>query len=56
LEDVWDEYVSRDAARDEYAVVLTGSVEDMDLALDVAATEALRTDRRAIARRASDAP
>jgi N-methylhydantoinase B len=51
LEDVWDEYVSSDAARDEYAVVLTGSVEHMDLALDTIATEALRAERRA-----SDAP
>jgi len=46
LEDVWDEYVSRDAARDEYAVVLTGSVEDMNLALDADATTALRAERR----------
>jgi len=47
LEDVWDEYVSVDAARDEYAVVLTGSVERMDLALDADATTALRAERRA---------
>jgi len=46
LDDVWDEYVSLDAARDEYAVVLTGTVENMDLALDVGATEALRAERR----------
>ena len=46
LEDVWDEYVSIDAARDEYAVVLTGSVEHMDLALDADATTALRAERR----------
>jgi N-methylhydantoinase B len=51
LEDVWDEYVSIGAARDEYAVVMAGSVEDMDLALDLPATEALRAERRA-----TDAP
>jgi len=47
LEDVWDEYVSVEGARRDYAVVLTGSLEAMDLALDLAATEALRADRRA---------
>jgi N-methylhydantoinase B len=46
LEDVWDEYVSIDAARDEYGVVLTGTVEDMTLALDEDATEALRSQLR----------
>jgi N-methylhydantoinase B len=42
LDDVWDEYVSIDAAREEYGVVLTGTVEDMTLALDRDATDALR--------------
>jgi N-methylhydantoinase B len=46
LDDVWDEYVSIDAARDEYGVVVTGSLEDMTLALDDAATSALRSELR----------
>lgn len=41
-EDVLDEYVSPEAARDKYGVVLTGSLEDYTLAVDRAATEALR--------------
>jgi len=41
-EDVLDEYVSVEAARERYGVVLTGSVEDFDLAVDVGATRALR--------------
>jgi N-methylhydantoinase B len=47
LEDVWDEYVSIDAARDQYGVVITGSLDPMTLALDSDATGALRTERRA---------
>ncbi len=47
LEDVWDEYVSVDAARDDYGVVITGSLEAMTLALDEGATEARRAERRA---------
>ena len=43
-EDVLDEYVSLGAARKKYGVVLTGSLEDYDLAVDVAATEALRRE------------
>jgi N-methylhydantoinase B len=46
LDDVWDEYVSIAAAREEYGVVITGSVEDMDLALDRGATDELREQRR----------
>jgi N-methylhydantoinase B len=46
LDDVWDEYVSIDAARDRYGVVITGSLADMTLALDVDATDRLRTSRR----------
>ncbi len=41
-EDVLDEYVSMGAARAKYGVVLTGSLEDYDLAVDWPATEALR--------------
>jgi N-methylhydantoinase B len=44
LDDVWDEYVSIPAARAEYGVVVTGSLEAMDLAIDVAATERLRAE------------
>lgn len=43
-EDVLDEYVSLAAARDKYGVVLTGTLEDYDLAVDVAATDALRRE------------
>ncbi len=46
LEDVWDEYVSIDAARDHYGVVITGSLDDMTLALDESATETLRQSMR----------
>lgn len=49
LEDVWDEYVSVEGARRDYGVVITGSLEDMDLAVDEVATKALRlemADRR----------
>ncbi len=41
-EDVLDEYVSLHAAREKYGVVLTGSLEEYDLKVDVAATTALR--------------
>lgn len=47
LDDVWDEYVSIDGARRDYGVVVTGSLEDMTLGLDPAATEAERARRRA---------
>jgi N-methylhydantoinase B len=43
-EDVLDEIVSVQRARDKYGVVFSGTVEDFDLAVDVAATEALRTE------------
>jgi N-methylhydantoinase B len=46
LDDVWDEYVSVDAAHEEYGVVVTGSLEDMTLAVDEAATRELRARRR----------
>jgi N-methylhydantoinase B len=45
LEDVWDEYVSIDAARDQYGVVITGTLEDLTLALDEPATVTLRQAR-----------
>ena len=47
LDDVWDEYVSIEGAARDYGVVITGSLEDMDLALDAAATEARRAEMRA---------
>ncbi len=43
-EDVLDEYVSLEAARNKYGVVLTGTLEEYDLAVDYAATEALRRE------------
>lgn len=46
LDDVWDEYVSVEGARRDYGVVITGSLEDMTLALDVEATELERKGRR----------
>jgi N-methylhydantoinase B len=41
-EDVLDEIVSVERARDKYGVVLTGSLGDYDLKVDAAATKALR--------------
>lgn len=46
-EDVLDEYVSIAAAREQYGVVLTGSLEEYDLEVDLAATQALRETMRA---------
>jgi N-methylhydantoinase B len=46
LDDVWDELVSVDGARRDYGVVITGSVEAMDLAVDEHATGALRDELR----------
>jgi N-methylhydantoinase B len=46
-EDVLDEYVSIASAREKYGVVFTGSLENYDLAVDIAATEALRRKLRA---------
>jgi N-methylhydantoinase B len=45
-EDVLDELVSPEAARREYGVVLTGSLEALDLAVDCEATRSLRAERR----------
>ena len=44
LDDVLDEYVSVDGARRDYGVVLTGSLEDLTLAIDREATEQLRAE------------
>jgi N-methylhydantoinase B len=41
-EDVLDEYVSVEAARDRYGVVLTGTLDEYDLAVDATATRELR--------------
>jgi N-methylhydantoinase B len=46
LDDVLDEYVSVEGARRDYGVVLTGSLEDLTLAVDRAATDALRAEMR----------
>ncbi len=48
-EDALDEIVSISRARTKYGVAFTGSVEEYDLAVDVAATEALRQNMRATA-------
>jgi N-methylhydantoinase B len=46
LDDVWDEYVSIGAARERYGVVITGSLAQMDLAIDASATAAQRARLR----------
>jgi N-methylhydantoinase B len=46
LDDVWDEYVSIEAAAREYGVVITGSLEDMTLAIDEAETARARAEKR----------
>jgi N-methylhydantoinase B len=46
LDDVWDEYVSVGGARRDYGVVITGSLADMTLAVDLEATEGERTSWR----------
>ncbi|HEY7438956.1 MAG TPA: hydantoinase B/oxoprolinase family protein [Acidimicrobiia bacterium] len=46
LDDVLDEYVSVEGARRDYGVVLTGSLEDLTLALDTDATKRLRASLR----------
>lgn len=47
LDDVWDEFVSIEGAARDYGVVITGSLEDLTLALDHGATEQLREEMRA---------
>jgi N-methylhydantoinase B len=42
LEDVLDEYVSPEGARARYGVVLTGTLRQLDLELDLPATNDLR--------------
>jgi len=44
LDDVLDEYVSVEGARRDYGVVLTGTLDALDLAVDRAATERLRAE------------
>ena len=46
LDDVLDEYVSVDRAEPDYGVVLTGSLDDLTLAVDQDATASLRAQRR----------
>ncbi|MFQ5513934.1 MAG: hydantoinase B/oxoprolinase family protein [Myxococcota bacterium] len=46
LADVVDEYVSAEAAKEKYGVVLQGSLEDLTLEVDAAATEKQRRERR----------
>jgi N-methylhydantoinase B len=46
LDDVLDEYVSAEGAERDYGVVLTGSLEDLTLAVDDEATAKLRSERR----------
>ncbi|MGH9211459.1 MAG: hydantoinase B/oxoprolinase family protein [Acidimicrobiales bacterium] len=56
LDDVLDEYVSVDGARRDYGVVLTGSLDDLTLAVDHEATRLRRAERRtATAPTAADA-
>ena len=46
LDDVLDEYVSVEGAERDYGVVLTGSLEELTLAIDEEATAKLRGQRR----------
>ena len=46
LDDVLDEYVSVTGAERDYGVVLTGSLDDLTLAIDGSATDELRAARR----------
>ncbi len=46
-EDVLDEYVSIESARNDYGVVLSGSIENCDIEIDVEATAALRANMAA---------
>jgi N-methylhydantoinase B len=47
LDDVLDEFVSIEGAERDYGVVITGSLEDLTVDVDHAATEKLRAERRA---------
>ena len=46
LDDVWDEFVSVEGAFKDYGVVITGSLEEMTLAVDLDATKLEREARR----------
>jgi len=46
LDDVWDEYVSLEGALRDYGVVITGSLEEMTLAVDFDATKVEREARK----------
>ena len=46
LDDVWDEYVSIDGALRDYGVVITGSLDDLTVSIDEAATTLERKRRR----------
>ncbi len=52
LDDVLDEYISIESARRDYGVVLTGTLEDLTLALDEPATTRLRAEMQAHRERA----
>jgi N-methylhydantoinase B len=45
LDEVLDEYVSVRSARDDFGVVLTGSLEELTLAIDEEGTTGLRAGR-----------
>jgi N-methylhydantoinase B len=45
-EDVLDEYVSIDAARERYGVILTGSLDDWNVDIDIGKTAQLRAQMR----------
>jgi N-methylhydantoinase B len=47
LDEVLDEYVSVRSARDDFGVVLTGSLEELTLAIDEEGTTGLRAQLRA---------
>jgi N-methylhydantoinase B len=56
LDDVLDEYVSIEGARRDYGVVLTGSLQELDLAVDLPATQALRAQMQADGLREPSSP
>jgi N-methylhydantoinase B len=54
LDDVLDEYVSVEGARRDYGVVLTGSLQDLTLAIGGEATRNLRAQMRGSSPRSAD--
>jgi N-methylhydantoinase B len=56
LDDVYDELVSLESAERDYGVVLEGSFEELSLAVDHAATKALRERKRPEAARSEAQP